>query len=151
MVSQPIRLILVDWFVFHFIFLGCLPFLFEVVILVFQQQKMRSSTENQLPRLPGIALKVPGWWWVVASYPLSSQAPTHVEVELGCGNILQESNKYQQSAFTAHAVFLLKALCHVRVLFHYITAICCHITTIFHNITLLFQILHYISSLFWFI
>ena len=28
MVSQPIRLILVDWFVFHFIFLGRLPFLF---------------------------------------------------------------------------------------------------------------------------
>ena len=37
------------------------------------------------------ALKVPGWWgaggWVV-SYPLSSQVPTHVEVELGCDNLL---------------------------------------------------------------
>ena len=41
-----------------------------------------------LPRLPGSALKVPGgggggWWWWVASYPLLSQAPTRVEVELG--------------------------------------------------------------------
>jgi hypothetical protein len=46
-------------------------------------------TENQLPRLPGSALKVPGWWWGggwVASYPLLSQAPTPVEVELGCDN-----------------------------------------------------------------
>ena len=25
--------------------------------------------------------------WVVASYSLSSQAPTHVEVELGCDNL----------------------------------------------------------------
>jgi hypothetical protein len=32
--------------------------------------------------LSGSALKVPGG--VVASYPLSSQAPTPVEVELGC-------------------------------------------------------------------
>ena len=51
--------------------------------------KIRLHTENQLPRLPGSALKVPvvggvGWW--VGSYPLSSQAPTHVEVELGCDN-----------------------------------------------------------------
>ena len=41
-----------------------------------------------LPRLPGSALKVPVWWvggWV-ASYPLLSQAPTPVEVELGCDN-----------------------------------------------------------------
>jgi hypothetical protein len=38
--------------------------------------------------LPGSALKVPGWGGggVVGSYPLSSQAPTHVEVELGCDN-----------------------------------------------------------------
>jgi hypothetical protein len=42
-------------------------------------------TENQLPRLSVSALKVPGW---VASYPLSSQAPTPVEVELGCDNFL---------------------------------------------------------------
>ena len=34
--------------------------------------------------LPGSALKVPGWWGGVGSYPLSSQAPTPVEVELGC-------------------------------------------------------------------
>jgi hypothetical protein len=27
---------------------------------------------------------------VVGSYPLSSQAPTPVEVELGCDNILQD-------------------------------------------------------------
>ena len=41
--------------------------------------------------LPGSALKVPGGggvvgWWV-ASYPLLSQAPTPVEVELGCDNL----------------------------------------------------------------
>ena len=46
-------------------------------------------TENQLPRLPGSALKVPGGgvggWWV-ASYPLLSLTPTQVEVELGCDN-----------------------------------------------------------------
>ena len=50
--------------------------------------KIRLHTENQLPRLPGSALKVPGGGCVgwVASYPLSSQAPTHVEVELGCDN-----------------------------------------------------------------
>jgi hypothetical protein len=41
--------------------------------------KIRLHTKNQLPRLPGSALKVPGWW-VVASYPLLSQAPTPVEV-----------------------------------------------------------------------
>ena len=27
--------------------------------------KIRLHTENQLPRLPGSALKVPVWWWVV--------------------------------------------------------------------------------------
>jgi hypothetical protein len=38
--------------------------------------------------LPGSALKVPvGGGGGVASYPLSSQAPTPVEVELGCDNI----------------------------------------------------------------
>ena len=45
-------------------------------------------TENQLPRLPGSALKVPGSV-VVGSYPLSSQAPTHVEVELCCDNVVK--------------------------------------------------------------
>ena len=48
--------------------------------------KIRLHTENQLHRLPGSALKVPGGW-VVGYYPLSSPAPTHVEVELGCDNI----------------------------------------------------------------
>ena len=45
-------------------------------------------TENQLPRLPGSALKVPVWGGVgcVGSYPLLSLAPTHVEFELGCDN-----------------------------------------------------------------
>ena len=49
--------------------------------------KIRLHTENHLPRLPVCALKVPGGGvgWV-ASYPVSSQAPTHVEVELGCDN-----------------------------------------------------------------
>ena len=36
--------------------------------------------------LPGSALKVPVWGGVVASYPLLSQAPTPVKVELGCDN-----------------------------------------------------------------
>ena len=54
--------------------------------------KIRLHTKNQLPRLPGSALKVPVWvggvgGWVVGSYPLSSQAPTPVEVELGCDNL----------------------------------------------------------------
>ena len=53
--------------------------------------KIRLHTENQLPRLPGSALKVPvvvGWvvGWVVG-LPLSCLAPTHVEVDLGCDNI----------------------------------------------------------------
>ena len=85
MVSQPIRLILVDWFVFHF-FLGCLPFFhFFLGRLPFffwgclsSLVKIRLHTENQLPRLSGSALKVPGWWvgWGgVDSYPLLSQAP----------------------------------------------------------------------------
>jgi hypothetical protein len=41
-------------------------------------------TENQLPRLPGSGV---GWVDGVGSYPLLSQAPTHVEVELGCDNL----------------------------------------------------------------
>jgi hypothetical protein len=46
-------------------------------------------TENQLLLLSGSGLKVPVWLVVVvASYPSSSQASTHVEVELGCDNIL---------------------------------------------------------------
>ena len=44
--------------------------------------KIRLYTENQLPMLSGSGLKVPGGWVVVGDpYPLSSQAPTHVEVE----------------------------------------------------------------------
>jgi hypothetical protein len=43
------------------------------------------ASKNQLPTLSGSALKVYVVGWV-ASYPLSSQAPTHVEVELGCDN-----------------------------------------------------------------
>ena len=46
--------------------------------------KIRLYTENQLTRLPGNTLKV--LWWV-GPYPLSSQTPTHVEVELGCDNL----------------------------------------------------------------
>jgi hypothetical protein len=51
--------------------------------------KIRLHIENQLPRLSGSALKVHVWGgvgWVMGSYPLSSQAPTPVEVELGCDN-----------------------------------------------------------------
>jgi hypothetical protein len=93
MVSQPIGLILVDWFFsiffqgrlpFFYFFLGCLPFF---LCHLSSWVKIRLHTENQLPRLPGSALKVPGWWWVVvASYPLLSQTPSPVEVELGCDN-----------------------------------------------------------------
>ena len=50
------------------------------------------NTENQLPRLPGSASKVPGWvgWGRVGGgfLPITSQAPTPVEVELGCDNYL---------------------------------------------------------------
>jgi hypothetical protein len=49
--------------------------------------KIMLCTENQRPRLPGSALKVPGVWVVVGSYPLLSHAPTPVEVDLGCDNI----------------------------------------------------------------
>ena len=63
-------------------------------------------TENQLPRLPGSALKVPGGVVVVASYPLSSQAPTPVEVELGCDNLCDfQSNiliNMYEHKFNAH-------------------------------------------------
>jgi hypothetical protein len=48
-------------------------------------------TKNQLPRLPGSVFKVPGgvvgWGGWVAYYPLLSQAPTPVEVELGCDKL----------------------------------------------------------------
>jgi hypothetical protein len=57
--------------------------------------KIRLHTENQLRRLPGSALKVPGGGWVVvASYPLLSQAPTHVEVELGCDKNASVNGEY---------------------------------------------------------
>jgi hypothetical protein len=56
-------------------------------------------TENQLPRLPGSALKVPGG---VASYPLLSQAPTHVEVELGCDKNKLKCSTYEY-LLCAHA------------------------------------------------
>jgi hypothetical protein len=38
-------------------FWGHLPF------FIFWGVKIRLQTENQLPRLPQSALKVPGWWW----------------------------------------------------------------------------------------
>ena len=50
MVSQPIMLILVDWFIVSSIF-------FEGRLS--SCVKIRLHTENQLPRLPGSALKVP--------------------------------------------------------------------------------------------
>ena len=49
--------------------------------------KIRLYAENQLPRLPGSSLKDPVVVVVVGSYPLSSQSPTRVEVELGCDKI----------------------------------------------------------------
>jgi hypothetical protein len=131
MVSQPIRLILVDWsFV---IFWGRLPyflevifhFFLEVIILVYQKIEVvfnfhffvRSSSIFFLMS-SFIFLKASFYFgqnkvayqrsasyvaWkcfksscvggaVVGSYPLSSQAPTHVEVELGCDNFYQGSN-----------------------------------------------------------
>ena len=59
-------------------------FVFRFLSLVV---KIRLHTENQLHILPGSALEVTGWWGGVGSYPLSIQAPTHVEVELGCDNL----------------------------------------------------------------
>ena len=58
--------------------------------------KIRLHTENQLPRLSGSALKVPGGGGV-GSYPLLSQAPTPVEVELGC-----DKNKKLKLSSQAH-------------------------------------------------
>ena len=67
--------------------LGCHKKRKKVVFHIYLRSsfKIRLHIEDQLPRLPGSALTVPGGWggWV-ASYPLSSQAPNHVEVELGC-------------------------------------------------------------------
>jgi hypothetical protein len=63
--SSSIFLIFFFEFVFHFV-CGYLS----------SWVKIRLHTENQLPRLHGSALKV----------PLLSQAPTQVEVELGCDN-----------------------------------------------------------------
>ena len=59
--------------------------------------KIRLHTENELPMLPGSALKVPvGGGVVVGSYPLLSLAPTPVEVELGCDNIdISQYNCYK--------------------------------------------------------
>ena len=39
----------------------------------------------------------------MASYPLSSQAPTHVEVELGCDNILR-STSYRSPVILGNSV-----------------------------------------------
>ena len=59
-----------------------------------RQVKIRLHTENQLPRLPGSALKVPVWGGGLGSYPLLSLAPTHVEVELGCDNSIGNPMRY---------------------------------------------------------
>jgi hypothetical protein len=61
-------------------------------------------TKNQLPRLPGSALKVPGGG--VGSYPLSSQAPTQVEVELGCDNSHIAINPYDYIALWPYLVHI---------------------------------------------
>jgi hypothetical protein len=59
---------------------SCDPYFFLNISL--SKVKLRLYTENQLPRLSLSVLKVPGGGgWVD---PLSSLAPTHVEVELGC-------------------------------------------------------------------
>ena len=64
--------------------LGCdnIYYYFCCCFVSFSYVKLRLYTENQLPRLPGSALKVPGGG--VGSYPLSSHVPTHVEIELVC-------------------------------------------------------------------
>ena len=76
--------------------------------------KIRLHTENQLPRLTGSALKVPGWvggggWWVPTHYQVKLQlmlrlswavTTTHVEVELGfdkkrnLNEMVSESNSF---------------------------------------------------------
>ena len=78
--SQPIKVVfhlLKMEVVFHFQKL-------EVVFHFSSWVKIRLHTENQLPRLSGSG-------WGVGSYPLLSQAPTPVEVKLGCDNIYQPS------------------------------------------------------------
>ena len=59
------------------------PLFFEVVFHFFlgplsSWVKIRLHTKNQLPRLPGSALKVPGWvggggWWVPTHYQVKHQ------------------------------------------------------------------------------
>ena len=66
--------------------------------------KIWLHAKNQLPRLLGSALKVHGGW--VTSYPLSSQDPTHVEVELGCDN----------KTVSVLAFFLCRFLCYIYTL-----------------------------------
>ena len=41
---------------------------------------------------------------VVASYPLSSQAPTPVEVELGCDNLFPEKFPYGTGGYLSSAI-----------------------------------------------
>jgi hypothetical protein len=85
MVSQPIRLILVDLFVFHFRFFWRSSSIFVCFFrsssifflgILSSWVKLRLHTQSQLPKLSESALKVPGcWgggWWL----------PTHYQVRL---------------------------------------------------------------------
>jgi hypothetical protein len=67
-----------------------LPIIRPLQVILFKVDLGCGNTKNQLPILSGSALKVPDGG--VGSYPLSSQAPTHFEVELGCDN---NSKRYQ--------------------------------------------------------
>ena len=68
-----------------------------------------SWVKNQLPRLTGSALKVPVGG--VGSYPLLSQAPTPVEVELGCDNLSYFNNDYILISPSSISLYTYKSAC----------------------------------------
>jgi hypothetical protein len=78
-------------------------------------QEMFREQICQLPRLTGSASKGPvGWdgvgWGGVGSYPLLSQAPTHVEVEFGCDNRVSTTKNGGAESNAKHNVlgFIMK-------------------------------------------
>ena len=73
---------------------------FKHVAVLCMGQTTFLKMEDELNTFFYIALKVPGWWvgWgEVDYYPLLTQAPTPVEVELGCDNTKNQLPRLPQS------------------------------------------------------